>query len=79
MAVPFSDEVYNKYYAGWGRTEAAADWANTQSQKMGGSSGGIPSLDEYINAIAATLPAPPKKYTEVNPFFFDEQNRSDDA
>lgn len=33
----------------------------------------LTTVDEYINAIVATLPAPPPKYTEVNPFWFDEK------
>lgn len=32
------------------------------------------TINEYINAIVATLPAPPPKYTDVNPFYFDEEN-----
>lgn len=34
---------------------------------------GLPSVDEYIKAITDTLPAPPKPYSEVNPFYFDEE------
>lgn len=35
------------------------------------------NIDEYIQAIQDTLPAPPTKYLEANPFYFDEQNARD--
>jgi len=31
------------------------------------------NIDDYIQAIQDTLPAPPTKYLEANPFYFDEQ------
>lgn len=39
----------------------------------GSSSYNIPTLEEYIKAITDTLPEPPPRYDEVNPFYFDEQ------
>jgi hypothetical protein len=31
------------------------------------------NIDDYINAIRDTLPAPPEEYLKANPFYFDEQ------
>lgn len=33
----------------------------------------IPSVDDYIKSIANMMPEAPPKYSEVNPFYFDEQ------
>lgn len=35
------------------------------------------SVDDYINAIADTLPEPPEEYMKVNPFWFDEQSATE--
>jgi len=47
MALPsFTDEIYNKFYPGWGRVEAAADWRATGDQKLAGASGWYPSVGD---------------------------------
>lgn len=33
----------------------------------------LPSVEDYIKAITAMMPEAPKPYSEVNPFYFDEQ------
>jgi len=82
-STPFSDNIYKQYYPGWDRAGANADWNAVGHNRV--DSGGsydvpkVPSIDEYISAIVATLPAPPPKYTEVNPFWFDEKNAEDMA
>jgi len=74
---------------GWGRTEADANFKPVGSGggDYGLSSfdpSSIPvsqptyvastiNVDDYISAIVDTLPAAPDKYTEANPFYFDEQ------
>jgi hypothetical protein len=35
------------------------------------------SVDDYINAIADTLPEPPEEYMKANPFWFDEQSATE--
>lgn len=35
------------------------------------------NIDDYIKAIQDTLPEPPAKYLEANPFYFDEQAARD--
>lgn len=35
--------------------------------------GSYPTADQYINAIAETIPGLPEKYTEKHPFSFDEE------
>lgn len=35
------------------------------------------NIDDYIQAIQDTLPAPPEEYMKANPFYFDEQNARD--
>jgi len=35
------------------------------------------NIDDYIQAIQDTLPAPPEEYLKANPFYFDEQNARD--
>jgi hypothetical protein len=37
------------------------------------------NIDDYISAITDTLPAPPTKYLEANPFYFDEQSANEVA
>jgi hypothetical protein len=35
------------------------------------------NIEDYINAIRDTLPAPPEEYLKANPFYFDEQAARD--
>jgi hypothetical protein len=66
-------------YAGWDDNSAndnfmATGGAGNQTGGGGASSSNIPSVDDYISAITETLPKPPPKYSEANPFYFDEQS-----
>jgi hypothetical protein len=75
-------------YLGWGEAEAWADFnaGHGEGKRTSGSSGhgditptqsainpSFPTVEEYIDAITETLPEPKPKYSEVNPFFFDEE------
>jgi hypothetical protein len=42
-----------------------------------GQQSNIPSVEDFVKAITDTLPKPPPPYSEVNPFYFDEQNAKD--
>jgi len=75
---PFNEEVYRTIYPAWGRVEAEADWREQGAKKWQDYINSqvnlpdYPSAEEYINSIVETLPKPPAKYMEENPFTFDE-------
>lgn len=53
---------------------AEQQYNQTGSYGSGGGGGsGLPSVEDYINAIKDMLPEPQAPYAEVNPFFFDEE------
>ena len=74
-------------YQGWGDAEANADFNATGGSGKGGSSSGSGAdpyfatssvnIDDYIQAIQDTLPAPAEEYLKANPFYFDEQAARD--
>jgi len=68
-------------YAGWSDEDARADFAATGGAGKGGSTGGTSGgattsaevvANSYAKFVADMQKNPPKKYEEVNPFFFDE-------
>jgi len=71
----------------WDQSQYGADRGRVESLlgSAGNSSGSssssyslpdiqIPSVEEYIQGIVDTMPEAPQKYSEVNPFAFDEEN-----
>jgi hypothetical protein len=60
-------------YTGWPELEAANDAAAHPEKLNSYYSTPSVSVDDYIQTIQDTLPAPPEEYLKANPFYFDEQ------